>query len=1422
MSGNQNISTSETKLEALQLQSSAYGVTLPLVYGKTRLSGNLMWYGAFTATPHTSSGGGGGGKGGGVTQSSTTYTYSASAIMGLAEGPLSAVTQLWKGKSIYADDASSTALAKVGLSLATGAVGQATWSYLGTSFSSQALGYSGIAYVYAQNYALGSSASMDNHSFEVVAPGAYALGSTLPDADPAFIALDVLTNPRAGAGYPAGKLVDMGAWSTYCRASSIMLSPALTEQARAGEIIERLGRMTNTAPVWTFSGLKMVPYGDTAVDGNGYTFTPNITPVYDLTDDDFTSSSGDDPIQVVRKPQSDAYNCVKVEFLNRDNFYNTEIATAQDAANVDAYGLRVAETITAHWICTAAVAQTVAQLVLQRLLYIRNTYQFSLPWAKVLLEPMDLVTLTDTGLGFDRLPVRITEIGESEAGDLDVTAEEFPLGVAHSATYSTQASAGFQHNYAAAPGSVADPVFFEAPTSKTLTGLEVYAAVRGLSSNWGGCRVWVSLDGTNYKVNGTVYGGARFGTVTAPISSGSLAVQIAHGQLVSGSAADAANLSTLCYVGGAVPEYLAYQSATLSGVGAYTLAGLQRKAYGTNAANSSHTAGDVFVRVDDAIAKSGPLDLALVGKTIYIKFTSFNIYSAAEQSLADAVAYPYAITGAMVKLPPAAPAQFVATAELNGVRLACAVSDEPDVRRYEYRVGAAWASADVLTTDGGTSFLAPTRLAGTSQYWTACVDVYGNYSAPAGVSLTIAAPTALVVQASLSNAADLLSWAAPTSGFAIDRYEIRAGANWAVAALQGSTRATSYSRNVDYLGSRTYWVAAFDVAGNNSTPVSITTTITAPGAPVGVAGQIIGAKYQVLWSAPATGSLAVRRYVVRYGESFAVGTFVAEVDSTELRLAVDWTGSRTFWVAAVDVVGNIGTAASTTVAIAVPGAPQPVAAFADGTVTISWPSVASSLTVDYYQVSYGPSRTPLAKIYGNQATDVVTWGAASRTYYVRAVNVTGSTGAEGSVTLTSTALAAPAVRGAVSVTDTNFKLSWAAPAGSLPVSSYEVFDGAVSLGKASSLFYVGRVNWAGSKDFTVVATDVGGMPGAAGTVSIVISAPAAPAVTSQAVDNNVLLYWTQPAATLPIATFEIRRGASWAAGTVIGQKSGGFTTVFETASGQYTYWVAAVDTAGNYGTPGSVSTTVSQPPDYVLKADQSSAWGGNKVNAFPFEGGLILPVNTTETWAGHFSARSWTAPQAQVTAGFPMYIQPSLSPGYYEEVIDYGTTLAANRITVSYLLTTLAGDVAGVCDISTSNDGTTYTTYAGQAQIYATNFRYIKVRVTVTAAAQTGVATLKNLRVTLDSKLKTITGMVTVNAADAGGTLVYVTTDKLVTGTRVFVDVDSIQLTPSGTTAASAIYDFVDAPNPSSFKVLLFNSAGARISGLVSYTVRGF
>jgi hypothetical protein len=78
----------------------------------------------------------------------------------------------------------------------------------------------------------------------------------------------------------------------------------------------------------------------------------------------------------------------------------------------------------------------------------------------------------------------------------------------------------------------------------------------------------------------------------------------------------------------------------------------------------------------------------------------------------------------------------------------------------------------------------------------------------------------------------------------------------------------------------------------------------------------------------------------------------------------------------------------------------------------------------------------------------------------------------------------------------------------------------------------------------------------------------------------------------------------------------------------------------------------------------------------------------------------------------------------------------------------------------------------------------------------------------------TSAGNATCSATDVGGTTVNFNIP--------FVDVVSIEVTPKGTSPVIAMYDFTDVPNPTSFKILLFSTSGTRVSGDVSWSVKGY
>ncbi|HEZ2567827.1 TPA: DUF1983 domain-containing protein [Neisseria meningitidis] len=633
------ITSAEERILSLQVQRSSQGLTLPVIYGRTRVAGNLVWYGDFVTIEHKTTTRQGGKGGGGVKQVDISYTYEAAVMLALCEGEIQGVGRIWRDKEKF------DSLAQLRLTLMRGGDEQPLWTHLQQAkHQDQALNYSGTAYLCSPNYELTKSAQIYQHNFEVI--GKLGYSGNIPDANPREIVLDLLTNQRYGCGFPSQNIGDTDRYSNYCRAVGIFLSPAYTEQGEAQRNISELLEQTNSAAVFSQGRLKIIPYGDGSYSGNGAVYVADNKAVYDLTDDDFIVSGAQDPVKVERKTNADAFNQIQVEYLDRDNDYNVAIAEVKDQANIEQYGLRPKDAVKMHGICDAKVAQKVAQQLLQRALYVRNEYEFKLGWKYCLLEPMDIVTLTDAGLGLNKTPVRITEIEEDEEGVLSVKAEDYPVGVYTVSEYPTQPSLGYSADYNVSPGNAHVPVIFEAPLQLTGGEPQIWLATAG-GDMWGGAEVWVSTDGDSYTRVGAVNHKARFGSLTAALPNGAvfdrtntLGVEISAGQLTAGTEQDSRDLLTLCYVDG---EFLAYANAELKGVGRYTLGNLTRGAYGSTI--NAHAAGSQFARIDEALFKYA-VPRNWIGRTVWVKLVSYNVFSGGIQDLAEVPAYSYTIKGA--------------------------------------------------------------------------------------------------------------------------------------------------------------------------------------------------------------------------------------------------------------------------------------------------------------------------------------------------------------------------------------------------------------------------------------------------------------------------------------------------------------------------------------------------------------------------------------------------------------------------------------------------------------------------------------------------------------------------------------------------------------------------------------------------------
>ena len=855
---------------AFNVQTSTLGKAIPLIYGTTRVPGNLIWYGDFysvqqSSTSAGSSGGGGKGGlfgGGGSTAPTTTitYRYFVSVALGICEGPIVGYGKVWWDKNI--------ATTPTMFNLFTGTYPQTPWGYLttnhqminethlipsspyqitvayhqapftdggvvstaGTVFTAvgsspaagqyvvntatglyqfnsadagtdvvityeaanqqppnEALGYNGLAYV-GGNLDLGTSSALSNYNFEINGKFSNSVSGSV-DADASQIVTDMLTNVNYGIAFPSSMIGSLTNYQNYCLAAGLLIAASISDQKTVSSLIDDLALATNSAPVWNGTNLTFIPYGDETITGNGKTYTPPNAPAFSLTDDDFLPNQGSstsngnstDPIIVDRKRPADKLNSVKIEFLNRSNSYNVEIAEAKEQALIDDYGLRQTSSIQAHWFATAAAANMSAQLNLRRQL-ISNVFTFTVDARYAAIDPMDIIAITDSRIGLSNQWVRVTEITENDDDTFTIVAEEYLQGTGAAPLYNFQQNAGFSGNTNESPGQINQPIVFEPTDELGQTmglggGLLIACAVSGVDPTvWGGCEVWASYqsDG-NYQQVGTIVGPNRMGTLTASFAgvsvnptgqtldtTSTLSVDLSQseGTLESGTQDDMTSLNTRCYVGPpmgtAQGEIVAYQTATLGTQQFnYDLTNFVRGAYGTEDQIATWPIGTSFARLDQGVT-AFPYDQSRIGATVYLKFLSFNVYGGGTQSLADVLPYAYTIQGYALSSPLPNVMNFrssyvAATTNLSWDEV---VDFRPVL--YEIRKGDDWDGSQSL----GRVAHPPFATFGDGTYWVSA------YSQPvSGLVVYSETPQSLSIQGSVITENVLALWDEKQTGW---------------------------------------------------------------------------------------------------------------------------------------------------------------------------------------------------------------------------------------------------------------------------------------------------------------------------------------------------------------------------------------------------------------------------------------------------------------------------------------------------------------------------------------------------------------------------------------------------------------------------------------------------------------------------------
>ncbi|WP_295790073.1 phage tail protein [uncultured Veillonella sp.] len=617
--GSKNTTTRADKIGDFQINSASYGEVVPDVLGTTRVSGNVIYWDDFTAHEHKQTQRTG--KGGGSKHTNISYTYTVAAALALCEGPISGVGKVWVDKEVYDYPHPS-----IQLSLFNGAKGQSPWPYVQGKHPEKALPYSGLAYM-AGVVDLGDRGSLPNYNFEV--RGKLLNTGDGVDVNPA----DYIVHVLKSAGMSDVQIDGLDNYRKYCAAADMLISsPPSMSAEKAQSIINDIAEMTNAYLFWSNNKLKIVPLADEAINGWG----PDKQIKYDLTHDDLIPGSDGQLVLYSRKDSSECYNQASVEFINRANSYEKEVVSFEVVADVQRNGLRPASVKQAHYLYTKKRAMYLAEQLAMKQLYAKNQYTFRLDWAFCRLEPGDLVTLTDDICQLNKQVVVITAVNEANDGQLEITAVGKPPGTYAPAKYDVHENERPFVDYNQAAPSITNLSIIQAPGD--IAGDELLFGVTA-PNGWGGCNVWVSDSGEAYKQIGTISRRARIGKLVSSLYEAATTgmIKMDYGELKSGTHLDAERGNTVCWLNG---ECLSYEKATLQANGNCLLSSIVRGQYGTLAID--HIPGEEIVRLDEALFRA-PYRTEDIGKKIYIKCTSMNIFGGQEQDLSEVKAYEYTI-----------------------------------------------------------------------------------------------------------------------------------------------------------------------------------------------------------------------------------------------------------------------------------------------------------------------------------------------------------------------------------------------------------------------------------------------------------------------------------------------------------------------------------------------------------------------------------------------------------------------------------------------------------------------------------------------------------------------------------------------------------------------------------------------------------
>lgn len=552
-----------------EIQAASYGEPIPVVRGRMRVSGNVVWAAPIRETTTRS-----GGKRG---PTSTSYSYSASFAVLLAARAIVGVGRVWADGKLLRD-AGGQWLQPVTMRLHTGSERQAIDPLIAAA-EGEAPAFRGLGYAVFEDLPLAEFGNrLPNLAFEIIADeGPVALGTALTDLA-ASVAVPLLargdfpdvTGLYVGAAAP---LADVLAPTLKATGAVVAAGLALVGPGQAAIAID-LGSAIDAQPTGRQQGRE----------------------------------------RQRRNAAASTPDAIELGYYDVDRDYQPGLQRARlrPGVRVDGDGLPLA--------LSATAAKQLCNDRLLRLAAERQRRTLRLPWRYLGIAPGDVLRLA--GLDW--------QVRETRFEAFVLTLELVRVGAAPVQLLPSDPGRVLDHRDQP-PGATTLVVMDLPPLPGELPdGPRLWLAGAGALPGWKRAGVVLSLDdGASYEPIGQLPGPVPMGVAMTMLRSASPAgwdrlgrvdvELLAEAMWLEGrSEASVLAGANLALLG---DEIIQFTSVEALGNRRFRLSGLLRGRRGTDMAVADHALGERFVLLDQAAMLALPLPLERQGQTVLLRAT---------------------------------------------------------------------------------------------------------------------------------------------------------------------------------------------------------------------------------------------------------------------------------------------------------------------------------------------------------------------------------------------------------------------------------------------------------------------------------------------------------------------------------------------------------------------------------------------------------------------------------------------------------------------------------------------------------------------------------------------------------------------------------------------------------------------------------